>query len=572
MSRSAIGAAVVVVLVGTMLASPATARKIAPGDPDPSFNGTGVRLYQPRGLSASVQDIVVQRDGKILLAGYTGDYYTRDRDAVVLRVNPDGSPDQSFGLGGVVSLDFDVVPGLISTDYAHALALDSSGRIVVAGMSSPDNGGAADGRATIARLRPNGTLDSTFSGDGKLVESFGYACGGSGAEASSGDGLTDVVVLPDGRLRLAGYTGEGSGSGNIVVLGLNADGSRDCGFGSGGRVFLDFGGEDSANAIALAPGGDLVVAGSSDNEYRMATAMARLTTAGALVGGFGDGGRWVAPSDVALGSIEDVLVQPDGRIVLAVSHASDTGLQRAGLIRVNQDGSVDPLGGKSMWMPAIAGNDDNPDYAGAVVRDGQGRLLLSALGVDAAHHHSFRLARFTPGGRLDTTFGHGGLIQITQGVSITGRGYWPAPVLATQSDARIVMAGTAGYRFDVRRFLSDAPSGRAAVSFPRTKVGVKAKQGTWLVACRNVAGDECRITLTLKAKKKPKAKVGVATGTIAGGRSGVLTVRLNKTGKRLLGKGKLKAKAVGTSRNSAGAMVTIKQPLTLKAKKAKKHG
>jgi uncharacterized delta-60 repeat protein len=444
--------------VALVLAVTAPSAIAAPGDPDTSFNGTGARTYQPRGLSEGfVNDVAIQPDGKILVAGAAGPYRTSpDHDFIVLRLNPDGSPDPSFGLGGTASVDFANQEGTTANDYANALALQSTGKIVVVGQSYTNSGSgstSSNQHAAIARLNVDGSLDTTFVNSGKLIENF-TGTGGGGACCTSGDTANDVAVLPDDRLVVVGQSSLTSGSpptGNFFALGLIADGRRDNSFGSAGRAYADFGAQDVAKSVTRTAGGDFVLAGYTNDGSSMRPVAARLSSTGDPVGGFGTAGKRFFAGE---GTLDDVAAQADGKLVLAATRHNDDSSE-AGVSRIYGDGSIDRLGGEDLKTIPSAVRDED---AGSVAVDSAGRLLLAARVRDTEFRIAFRLVRFTPGGEVDTTFGGGdGFVELPLGVSLSGYGYG-YPRVAAQSDGRIVLAGAEGSFFGVRRFLGDSPA------------------------------------------------------------------------------------------------------------------
>jgi CSLREA domain-containing protein len=121
-----------------------------------------------------------------------------------------------------------------------------------------------------------------------------------------------------------------------------------------------------------------------------------------------------------------------------------------------------------------------------------------------------------------------------------------------------------------------APSGKATLAGLAKSLRVTAKgTGRLGASCRNVAGDRCRVgavlqvTVRQRGGRKRKVTVGTVSGTIAGGRKGTLAVRLNATGRRLLGR-RLDVRVVGTSANAAGAKVAVSRKLTVLAPKRRK--
>jgi uncharacterized delta-60 repeat protein len=131
------------------------------GELDTSFDGDGKVVTGFPSLSAVGRDIAVQSDGKIVLAGYA---YTNtspaNYDFAVARYNANGSLDASFGTDGMVTTS------LGSTgDYGYGVALQPDGKIVVAGYA----GSSGAYSFAVVRYNANGTLDTSFDGDGKVI-------------------------------------------------------------------------------------------------------------------------------------------------------------------------------------------------------------------------------------------------------------------------------------------------------------------------------------------------------------------------------------------------------------------
>jgi uncharacterized delta-60 repeat protein len=150
-------------------------------------------------------------------------------------------------------------------------ALQPDGKIVLAGGS--------DVRVAVARLHPNGSLDTGCSGDGKKTFSWRAF-----SRASA------VLVRPDGKIVLAGFSGPEGG--NIEAARLNANGKLDATFGTGGKASVDFGGDDFGLAMARQADGRILIAGRSS---AAGAVVARLRANGTLDADFDGDGRVTLP-------------------------------------------------------------------------------------------------------------------------------------------------------------------------------------------------------------------------------------------------------------------------------------
>ena len=223
---------------GTMLA-----RYDESGDPDASIGIDGTRRFDD---IATPSGLALQPDGKVVATGSAG-YYAASHDFVVARRNADGSPDTSFAGDGSQTTEFAGAGG----DEAAAVAVGSDGSIVAAGSSDADEGFETTGTGdlVLARYDAAGTPSLAFSADGVVTD-------------DRIQGASAVARQADGRIVAAGRSG-----GDLAIVRYNADGTRDAGFGSLGMLVTDFGsGGDRAAALALAPGGKIVVAGSGGSD------------------------------------------------------------------------------------------------------------------------------------------------------------------------------------------------------------------------------------------------------------------------------------------------------------------
>jgi uncharacterized delta-60 repeat protein len=302
----------------------------ADGSPDTTLNGTGKLLTNLSSSGAAQASVVVQSDGHILVAG-TSDA-SGSRDFAVARYNSDGTLDASFQKP-LVTTDF----GGNSADVGLSTALQSDGKILVAGVCglqlalvryNPDgsldasfNGTGEflsslspvqehcavavqpDGKIVVAssnnqdfavlRLNADGTLDTSFDGDGSVTTDIG---------SSSFDIGYSVSVLPDGKVVVAG-TSTASGSYDIAVVRYNVDGSLDTSLNGTGKLLTDIGTQasDVGQSVFVQPDGKIVVSGFSYASGSADFVVVRYNADGTLDSTFGASdtmGRTVGYSEI----------------------------------------------------------------------------------------------------------------------------------------------------------------------------------------------------------------------------------------------------------------------------------
>ena len=146
--------------LAAMLLAPA-ALAVDAGDLDTGFSFDGLVRTDIGSGKEAVRGVAIQDDGRIVAAGAFG-----TAEFAVARYNANGSPDLGFSGDGKVITDFG------GWDEGEAVAIQDDGKIVVAG-SSDDLDGVNDGDFAVARYNPNGSLDTSFSGDGKVVTASG---------------------------------------------------------------------------------------------------------------------------------------------------------------------------------------------------------------------------------------------------------------------------------------------------------------------------------------------------------------------------------------------------------------
>ena len=391
-----------VVALATMLLSASIARA-APGDLDPSFSADGKQTLNFGGTDRSTK-VAVTPDGRIVVVGSTD--ATGAGDFAVARFTSGGAPDTSFNATGRESL------GSAANDIGGGVAVLPNEQIVVSGQ------GNATQDFVTWRLNADGTLDTSFAG----------GAAGSVVDFGGNDAVNAMIRQPDGKLVLVGSTSATNG-GDFAIARLNADGSLDSTFSGGGKETIDFGGADTAVAVALAPDGKIVVAGQGglgsdmvvtrlNPDGTIDTSFAPLTAGKAVVDFSG--------SDVANG----VVVQPDGKIVIDGA-TSAVGSGDFAVARLNTDGSLDPTfsGDGKETLGYGAANET----ALAIALQQNGRIVVMGNG---AVNGDFVLSRLNSDGGVDSSFGTGGTAAVDFGlVEYDGD-------VTLQPDGHIVIAGS----------------------------------------------------------------------------------------------------------------------------------
>jgi len=221
----------------------------AAGALDPNFGSGGKVSFRFGGTSDIATAAALQPDGKIVIVGnsYPSGQSTGLRDFAVARLNADGTLDNTFGSGGLVITAF----GFQQEDTAYAVVIQPDGKIVVGGRN----------RAVfaLARLHPNGSLDTTFGSGGKVTTDF---------TESLNEGIEYLFLQADGKILAAGSlipSDFAEGQGQIGLVRYSPDGSLDATFGTGGKFKIFF---DNLityfDGAAMQPDGKLLVSGSYD--------------------------------------------------------------------------------------------------------------------------------------------------------------------------------------------------------------------------------------------------------------------------------------------------------------------
>ena len=284
-------------------------------------------------------------------------------------------------------------------------------------------------RIALARYKPNGHLDRSFGDHGEVRTLIGSKYGGDWARA--------VTIDPHGRIVVAG-TGPGD---SWILARYKPNGKLDRSFGGGGSITTPFTDYDGALSIAIDSQGRIVAGGFAKRDL----ALARYEPNGKLDPSFGDGGK-VRTNFPGLASANSIAIDSQGRIVATVDSREPDKVRRFTVARYSEDGSLDGSFGNGGVVTT-----DFPDRSVAqdVAIDKSGRIVVAGR-ASSPGHRKFALARYLPDGELDPAFSHDGETITTFG---SAKEVQAANGVAVDRTGRIVAAGYARGKFALARYL-----------------------------------------------------------------------------------------------------------------------
>lgn len=358
----------------------AVARYLPNGGLDPAFGAGGVvRLDGGGGVSDAAFALAVQGDGKILAAG--GVIRTAYSDFGVVRLLANGQLDAGFGMGGIAQAN--LAPAPARHDSATAIAVQGSGKIVLAGLALANEGAFDYKRFGLVRFDSSGQIDTSFGNAGMVIAPSPFSGGD--------DYLTAIARLPDGslpgddKLTVVGYA---AARNTAIIRRYTADGQVDAGFGSGGQVLLS---ADSVGGVAT--GLSVIFAAALQNDGRLIVvgqgsdrgfAFMRLLANGAIDTGFGSNGRAHVKFSGPSGYDEPfaLAVQGNGKIVAA--GYVDGPNEDFAVARLLPNGAVDTGFGDGAGRVIHAVSPTTLDRVHGVALAPSGKLVLAGYVQDPA--------------------------------------------------------------------------------------------------------------------------------------------------------------------------------------------
>ncbi len=393
--------------------------EVAMASLDPNF-GTGGKVLT--GFTANKAEVgekvLVQPDGKIVVVGYTYSILCifpcfAVPDPILARYNTDGTLDSTFGNGGRVETI------LSARAFAYDAALQPDGKIVVVGTYDPSIPNNSHDYL-VMRYNSNGTLDTTFDGDGVATISFG----------PNREDAKAVGLQSDGKIVVVGVSKDYYNDPYTVMVRFNPDGSFDSSFGTSGGIIIV--GVYTYNALLIQPDNKILLGGGGNTflfngqTVNANAQVARFNSNGTIDTGFGSANA-VADVDFAPGFgelVNALALQPDGKIILAASAGGFS------LARLNPNGTIDPSFGENGKASTIFPPGGFGANALALAVQPDGRIVVAGQSPQPEFGYNFALARFNPNGSVSG--------KITTDFDLRSD---VARSVAIQPDGKIVAAG-----------------------------------------------------------------------------------------------------------------------------------
>lgn len=420
-------------IIFLLLSCPVLAQ--TPGSLDPTFGSDGIVTFPVGSANDQGTALAIQPDGKILIAGNSFTSDARQEDFFVARLNDDGTPDNTFGTNGKVLIDFpngnDVAKAVLiqpdgkilvagstqgitginfaiarllpngtfddsfgafgittvnfgSTDFCQAMVLQPDGKIILGGRAY--NGSTSD--FALVRLLTNGSADNDFGITGQVkFDLFG-----------ENESINALLLQPNGKIVAVGETST-SNSGQFAMARFQANGEPDPNFGTDGKVKTAFGTmSDAAYGVTQQLDGKIVVVGQSNSATVSDLAIARYRLNGTLDNTFSGDGK-LLESITNLGDYGyAVNVQSDGKILVAGSASGQQ--EDVALFRYTGQGIPDASFGNNGRVIIDLGNQLQ-DRATAMLVDGEKILIAGHTGNFG--NYDVAAARFEQGRLVETT-------------------------------------------------------------------------------------------------------------------------------------------------------------------------
>lgn len=391
------------------------------GSLDPDFGIDGW-VTTDVGVIDIAKSVAEQADGKLIIGGITGP--VEEYAFLLVRYNTDGSLDETFGIDGIVQTTFG--EGLSD---CNDIVIQDDGKVIAIGIyvSSEEE----PGDLALARYNADGSLDETFSDDGKLLIN---------TEPGGGhDGAFSAAIQADGKLVVLGFEYETDLK--FTLLRFNTDGTLDGSFGTGGVVspiFGDYSDEVEALDLAINDDGEIFVAASSLGLGGDVAdfSVVKYDTDGLLDLTFGTDGQARTNLMSDGGTLSDdfaagIGFQSSGKIIVTGMISGAESYFAA--VRYEESGELDS--GFGTDGVALVAESDLTVSTPTLIQLND-KIIIAGYADEGGFGSEFVMCRLTADGALDTDFGTDGIVHtnLTEGSDIVNAG-----LLTT--DGQILLVG-----------------------------------------------------------------------------------------------------------------------------------
>lgn len=397
------------------------------GSLDKSFNKTGKKTIKVEEASAAFS-VALQSDGKIVVAGYSRSSGNND-NFLVMRFNTNGTLDKTFGKSGKVITDSG------TNDHFTSIAIQDDDKIVIAGYTNIND---LLNEMVLFRYNANGSIDKKFGTGGKI---FTDANGQNTSPAK-------VVVQPDKKIVVAATTGNGSNS-DYVLFRFKPNGDPDPNFGTAGKVITDLGNNEVAKDMLIQPDGKIVVGGTSGEYPTTDMLIVRYNKNGTFDNKFGTGGK-VYTDFGGSDYLNSIAILQNSKIIAGgTSIMPPNNGQVITLAKYRPSGDYETSFGTGGLYTYIDSNYDL--IPSKMVLDKNKDIIVGGYAINGTNDYDVLLMRFLGNGRIDSALGYQGKVFTDFGY--TGDFLYSMTV---QDDNKVIAAGPSSDKIFLSRYIIDS--------------------------------------------------------------------------------------------------------------------
>ena len=335
------------------------------GSLDNSFGDAGKLTISIGSAKSYATDVALQDDGKIIIGART--YDNASGDFALVRVNEDGTFDNSFGTNGIV------IASTGGSDVSSSILIADDGKILLAGDS--------DNNFSVAKFNTNGTLDTSFGTNGWSITIFD----------DSESFIQQIAFQNDGKIVMGGFAVNSSvGRYQMAAARINANGTLDNSFGTAGKVSFNFGvDQDFATAVAIQSDGKIVLGGhtyiTSNPRLSYDFAAVRLNTDGNLDTTYGNNGVATAQVVDEANYTNGMIIQADDKVVLAGRTVKLFDYDFA-MVRFDTNGELDTTFGNDGKVSTDV--DGREDHGYAIALQPDNKIILTGYSYSSGANDS----------------------------------------------------------------------------------------------------------------------------------------------------------------------------------------